>query len=306
MQTPAYMRWLPADALKKIARLEFLAHGAVEGFVAGRHRSSRKGASAEFAEHRAYMPGDDLRKLDWKLLARRQRLYVREYVDETNLRATVLLDTSGSMSFAGDLAAGGLTKFDYARHVASLLAYLLIRQQDAVGLVTFDHAVNVNIGARSQPGHLRQLLEKVDALEPGGETDLAPVLHEVAERIPRRSVVFLVSDLLGDPDAILSALHHFRFRHHEVVVLHVVDEAELTFPYSGALSLEDAESPALLNIDAEALRRDYLRRVGDYLAKLRRGCGEMSVVHELLSTRVPYDDALADVLLRYHAGGGRR
>ena len=192
------MRWLPDAALKKLGRIEFLAHGTVDGFIAGRHKSARKGASAEFAEHRAYVAGDDLRNLDWKLVARRQRLYVKQYVDETNLRATVVLDASGSMAYSGRSAANRLSKLEYGQYIAASLAYLLVNQQDAVGFVSYDTEIRDLIPAKAEPSQVRCILERLDALKPGGETDMAGVLHEVAERIPRRSVVFLVSDFFSD------------------------------------------------------------------------------------------------------------
>ncbi|MCQ2388470.1 MAG: DUF58 domain-containing protein [Kiritimatiellae bacterium] len=299
---PHYMRLLPSDALNKIGRLEFLAHGTVDGFISGKHRSARKGASVEFAEHRQYAPGDDLRNLDWKLIARRQRFYVKQYVDETNLRATILLDTSGSMKFRGDLSAAHFTKLEYGQYLAASLAYLLVQQQDAVGFVSYDTKVNVYMSAKAQPAQLRRVLTELDGLKPGGDTDSAAVIHEIAERIPHRSVIFLISDLFGDVEEILNALHHFRFRHHEVIVLHVMAEEEIGFPYDQMIQFEDAESTERLNVDATAIRREYLARVHAYMERLERGCGEMSITHELLSTRVPFDQALADVLVKYHVG----
>ncbi len=292
--------------MERLRRLEFLARGTVDGFIAGRHRSARKGASVEFAEHRAYAPGDDLRNLDWKLIARRQRYYVREYVDETNLRAAILLDASGSMGYCGAAAADGLSKFDYARHLAAALAYILVNQQDAVGFVAFDTKVRVAMAPKAQPAQLRRILLELDRLEPGGETDAAAVLHEAAERIPRRSVVFVIGDLFGDPDAIVNALHHFRFRFDEVVVLQVMADEELEFPFSEMLRFEDAESDDVMNVDAQALRNEYLDRVNDFRAKLKKGAGEMRITLELVNTRVPYDEALSDILVRYCEPGGAR
>ena len=303
MNAPSYLRWLPAETIERLGRLEFSPHGAVDGFIAGRHRSARKGASVEFAEHREYTPGDDLRKLDWKLIARRQRFYVREYVDETNLRATILLDTSGSMGYRGRLSAGGLSKLEYAQQLAASLAYVLIRQQDAVGFVAFDTQPNVIMSPKAQPAQLRRILMEVDRVRPGGETDAAAVLHEVAERVPRRSVVFVLSDHFGDPDASENALHHFRFRYDEVGVLQVMAGEELEFPFAEMLRFEDAETGAFMNVDALALRNEYVDRVNDFLARLRRGSGEMRIVHELLDTRVPCAEALCDLLVRYKEGG---
>ena len=306
MSAPAYMRWLPAAAIDRLGRLEFSPRGTVDGFIAGRHRSARKGASVEFAEHREYTPGDDLRNLDWKLIARRQRFYVREYIDETNLRASILLDTSGSMGYRGAAAANGLSKLEYAQHLAAGLAYVLIRQQDAVGFAAFDTRVNVLMTPKAQPAQLRRILMEIDRLAPGGETDAAAVMHEVAERVPRRSVVFVLSDLFGNPDAIINALHHFRFRYDEVIVLQTVADEELEFPFAEMLRFEDSESTAFMNVDSLALRNEYLERVNDFLSKLKRGAGEMRIAHELVNTKVPYDEALSDFLVRYkEIGGGR-
>ena len=303
MTTPRYMRFLPTEAINRLGRLEFAARGTVDGFIAGKHRSARKGASVEFAEHREYTPGDDLRKLDWKLIARRQRYYVREFIDETNLRATILLDTSGSMGYRGKMSAGRLSKLDYAERVAAALSYVLIRQQDAVGFVAFDTKVNVAMSPKAQPAQLRRILMELDKISPGGETDAAAVLHEVAERVPRRSVVFLLSDCFGEPEAIVNALHHFRFRFDEVVVLQVVADEELEFPFSEMLRFEDAETPSFMDVDSLALRNEYLDRFNDFLTKLKKGCGEMRIVHELFNTSVPYADALSDMLVRYKEMG---
>ena len=306
VDAPRYMRWLPAETINRLGRLEFSPRGTVDGFIAGRHRSARKGASVEFAEHREYTPGDDLRKLDWKLIARRQRLYVREYVDETNLRATILLDTSGSMGYRGTASADRLSKLEYAQHLAAALSYVLVQQQDAVGFIAYDTKIKVAMPAKAQPAQVRRILTELDRLEPGGETESAAVMHEVAERVPRRSVVFLLSDLFGDPDAIVNALHHFRFRFDEVVVLQVMADEELEFPFAEMLRFEDAETQAFMNIDTLALRNEYLDRVGEFLARLRRSAGEMRISLELLNTKVPYAQALSDFLVRYQERGGLR
>jgi len=307
MALPGYMKWLPDAALGKLARIEFLAHGAVDGFIAGRHKSARKGASAEFAEHRAYVAGDDPRTLDWRLAARRQRLYVKQYVDETNLRATIVLDASGSMGYRGRAAAGGLSKLEYGQYVAASLAYLLVNQQDAVGFASYDTAVRDFVPAKAEPSQVRCILERLDALKPGGETDMAGVLHEIAERIPRRSVVFVVSDFFADAKELLRALHHLRFRRHEVIAIQVCDHDELTFPFERACRFEDLETRQFIDVDARALRKDYLARLGAHFAELSRGCGEMRVTHERVDTSRPFHEALADILVRYRrvAGEGR-
>jgi uncharacterized protein (DUF58 family) len=193
MHTPAYMRLLDPDALTKLGRLELIARGVVEGFVAGRHRSPYRGFSVEFAEHREYVPGDNPRDLDWRVYAKSDRYYIKRYIEETNLRSVILLDASGSMSYTGEGAArrGGrrLSKFEYGQYLAATLAHLMIHQQDAVGLVTFDTEVRRYIPSRSRTSHLRVLLEELDGTEPGDETALAPIFHHIAERAHRRGLI---------------------------------------------------------------------------------------------------------------------
>ena len=293
MALPGYMRWLPDAALKKLGRIEFLAHGTVDGFIAGRHKSARKGASAEFAEHRAYVPGDDLRNLDWKLVARRQRLYVKQYVDETNLRATVVLDASGSMAYRGRSAADRLSKIEYGQYIAASLAYLLVNQQDAVGFVSYDTEIRDLVPAKAEPSQVRCILERLDALKPGGETDMAGVLHEVAERIPRRSVVFLVSDFFSDGQSLLKALHHLRFRHHEVIAIQVCDHDELTFPFNSRTRFVDLESDARgLDAEPSQIKSAYLEALERHLRAIRSICSALEIEYRLAPTDVPIEQIL--------------
>ena len=300
------MHWLPPATINRLGQLEFNARGLVDGFIAGRHRSARKGASVEFAEHRQYSPGDDLRKLDWKLAARRQRLYVREYTDETNLRATLVLDASGSMGYRGRRAEDRLSKFDYGRYLSAALAYLLVKQQDAVGFAGFAAKLGQLLPAKAQKTQVKSLLEMLDSLEPGGESALPEALDELAERIPRRSVVFVLSDFYAPLTPLVKALHHLRFRHHEVVALQIVADEELSFPFERMSLFHDLESSARLEVDVKAVKKDYLERYSRHLADLKRACGEMHIVHELLNTSVPYVDALSDVLVNYARKGGGR
>lgn len=306
MPSPSYMRLLPRETLAKIGRLELLARGAMEGFVAGRHRSPHKGFSVEFAEHRAYAPGDDLRNFDWRVLARTDRRYIKQFVEETNLRATILLDASGSMSYAGDAAAKvdgrPLSKFDYARHVAAALTYLLVNQQDAVGMAVFDDKMRVRYPARCRASQVRLLLEELDRTEPGGETSIAPIFHDIAERIPGRGLVIILSDMFDDPDAIINALHHFRHRRHEVLLFHVMADEELHFPFDDFTGFEDLESAGeFVRADPRAIRAGYLDTVNQFLHRLETACGQMKIDYVPLNTRTPYDLALADYLTRRRA-----
>ena len=301
--SPAYTRLLDPDALARVNRLQLIARGVVAGFISGRHRSPYRGFSVEFAEHREYTPGDNIRDLDWRVYARSDRYYVKQYIEETNLRATILLDASGSMRYTGNAAARhqgrGQSKFEYARLLAASLMHLLIHQQDAVGLVTFDGAVRRYLPARTRPSHLRVLLETLCATEPGRETALAPVFHEIAERIPRRGLIIIISDLFDDPDALLKALHHFRFRKHEVIVLQVMAEEELTFPFNRWTLFRDLEpGERQLEMDPRAIRTAYLEEMRRFLASLERECGRMKIDYVPLSTRQEFDVALSQYLAR--------
>lgn len=298
---PRYTRLLDGEALAKIGRLELIARGVVEGFVAGRHRSPYKGFSVEFAEHRQYSPGDDLRDLDWRVLAKSDRYYIKQYIEETNLRATILLDASGSMAYRGEKAARHqgqpLSKFEYGRFLAASLAHLMIHQQDAVGLVTFDTEMRRYIPARSRVSHLRVLLEQLVDSQAGRETSLAPILHDVAERIHRRGLVVIISDLFDEPEEIIKALHHFRYKKHEVLLLHVMAEEELTFPFDRWSKFENLEDPAQqLQVDPRALRAEYLSRVRRFCRQIELGCGQMNVDYVPMTTAKGFDLALAHYL----------
>jgi len=294
---------LDPELLAKIHRLELLARGVVEGLVAGRHKSPYKGFSVEFAEHRQYCPGDDLRDLDWRAYGKSDRYYVKQYVEETNVRTTILLDASGSMRYRGDLAAKAdgrmLSKFDYARLLAASLAHLMIHQQDAVGLAAFDTRIRRDIPPRSQSGHLRVLLGELCDAQCGRETAIAPILHDIAERSRRRGLMVLISDLLDDPEKILQALHHFRHRKHEVIVLHVMAEEELTFPFERQSEFRDLELPSdRAQVDPHAIRAEYLDQVRRHIALIERGCGRMNVDYVGLSTRYDFDKALSRYLAK--------
>ncbi|MFA4945823.1 MAG: DUF58 domain-containing protein [Lentisphaeria bacterium] len=298
---PEYMNLLDAAALAKVHRLEFIARGVMEGFVSGRHRSPARGFSVEFAEHREYAPGDDIRDLDWRAYGKSDRYYIKQYIEETNLRCTVLLDASGSMGYTGGLAARRhgqpLSKLDYGRYLAATLLHLLIHQQDAVGLVTFDSKVRRHLPARSRASHLRVLLEELQLTQAGEETALAPVIHGIAEQLHRRGLIVLISDLFDDPGAILNALHHFRFRKHEVILFHVMAEEEITFPFEGWSEFTDLEVAGnRVEINPKALRATYLDEVRTFVEKIKKGCGEMAVDYVPFSTKQDFDAALANYL----------
>jgi len=262
----------------------------VEGFIAGMHRSPFHGFSVEFAEHRPYMPGDPLKNLDWKVWARTDRLLVKQYTEETNLRCHLLVDLSGSMGFRSERAV--MSKLDYARSLAAALAYLMLQQQDAVGVLTFADHPRQFVPARAVRSHLDVLLKTLGSGEPEGRTRLGPALHELAERIKRRGLIVLLSDLHDKPDEVLSGLQHFRHRQHEVVVFHILDPDEAEFPYTDTSTFVDMESGERLTTEPWEIARRYRERLAAWQDHYRRTCRERLIDYVPLDTRTPFDRAL--------------
>lgn len=289
---PDSRRFLHPEAIKRVARLELRARHIVEGFLAGMHRSPYFGQSIEFLQHRQYVPGDDLRHVDWKVWARQDRLYVKQYVEDTNLRCTLIVDVSASMEY-GD---GPLNKYEYACTLAGSLAYLILKQQDAVGCVTFDDRVRVRIPPRSRWNQLESVIEAFHVSRPASKTDLHAILRGVAEGAPRRGMMVLVSDLLTDPDRTMKGLKLLRQKGHDVLVFHVMDDDELDFPFHGPIRFEGLETPEHLNCNPRALREGYLQAMEAHLERLRRGCAGNTVDYALIRTRQPLDAALAAYL----------
>lgn len=298
MEAPAATRFIRPEVLARIANLDLLARGVVEGFVAGLHRSPYKGLSTDFVEYRPYIPGDDLMHVDWKLYARTDRYYVKEYEDETNTRLTLLVDVSRSM----DYASGEVTKRTYAAYLAAALAHLALRQRDAVGLVRFDDDVRTYIPPRGARSHLHAVLQALDDDAPGAPTDLGKPLHLLAERLPPRGLVILLSDLLDDPDRLADGLRHFRFRGHEVVVFHLLDPAEVHFSFDEMVEFEDLETGERVLVEAEAAREHYLAELQRFTEAVRSACGALGADYHRIVTDQPLDFALFE----YLAGRARR
>ena len=300
---PEYMRLLDPDALAQVHRLSLIARGVVEGFVSGRHRSPYKGFSIEFAEHREYTAGDDLRNLDWRVLAKSDRYYIKQYIEETNLRSVILLDASASMGYVGKAAAKyegkRLSKLEYAKYLAASLAHLMIHQQDAVGLVTFDKDIRRYIPPRSRVSHLKAILQELAATEPGQATAIAPILHDIADRAHRRGLMIVISDLFDDTEDLMKALYHFRYRKHEVLLLHVMAAEEVTFPFEAWSDFRDLEQLAgNVQLDPRTIRAEYLDQVRRFLEQLETGAGQMHVDYVQLTTRTPFGVALCEYLAK--------
>ncbi|WP_411846402.1 DUF58 domain-containing protein [Roseibacillus persicicus] len=299
LKLPDCLSLLSEETMGALRRIEWQARKRKQGTLTGRHSSPDKGASVEFAEHREYAPGDDTRNLDWRVMAKSDRNVIRQYIEETNLRATLAVDLSGSMGYQGDQAE--LSKVDYAKQLAAALAYIFVKQGDGAGLVIFDSSVKTFLRSGSRPSQVRQILEVLYPAEAGSDTDLGGVLHEVAERIPRRGLVVLVSDLFDEPDKIVEALHHFDYRQHELVVFHLLAEEELTFPFKKFQRFKDLEGvEEMLRIDPQAVRAAYLERLRVFVKRIESACGKMRADYVAVNTKTP----VRDTLLEYF--GGRR
>ena len=287
-------RYYEPQKLARIRNLPLLARTVVEGYISGLHRSPFKGFSAEFAEYRQYLPGDDLKRFAWKVYARSDKRYVRQYEEETNLTCTLLLDASGSMAYG----SGGLRKFDYACCLAAALTYLMIHQRDRVGLVVFGDEVRLRIPPSSSPGHMRTVLQQLEAAEPDGETAIAPSLHSIAESTRRRGLVIVISDLIDEPEGVLSALNHFRHDRNEVIVFHVFDPAERALPFDGLVDFVDLETGRKMQVRADVVRNDYQARFDAFVRRYREGCAAARVDYQLVTTDVPFERMLAAYLSR--------
>jgi uncharacterized protein (DUF58 family) len=288
-------RYFDPDGLARVGNLELVARQVVEGFLTGRHRSPYHGFSVEYLDHRAYAPGDDPRAIDWKLLARTDKYHVKLFEDETNLRAYVLLDCSRSMAYSSDPSKYP-TKLAYGSLMAAALTYLMLRQNDAVGLVLFDSEVREYLPPKARPTQFRRVLDLLDHKMSREDTDVGLVLHDVAERIRRRGLVVLISDLIDDETKIASGLQHFRHNGHEVLAFHVMDDAELNFPFDRLTRFEDMEGAGRLTANPAQLRARYLARIQTFLEKLKGICFERNVSYELACTSEPYDQFLAAYL----------
>jgi len=285
-------KYLDPRVLSKITRLDLQARLVVEGFIAGLHRSPFHGFSVEFASHREYVPGDDTRHIDWKVQAKTDRYYVKQYEEETNLKATFLLDVSESMRYGSD----GMTKHQVAASIVASLAFLLLQQQDAVGLAVFDEDIRTIVPAAANPNHLKRLVHEMTQTSPRRKTSLEGVCHALAEKLPRRGLICVVSDLFVDLDGLLRGLQHFRHVDHEVVVLHVMDADELTFPFMGNTMFQGLEETGRALVEPRALRQAYLEAVERFCRDVKRACVAHHMDYRLISTADRLDAALLTFL----------
>ncbi len=287
------LKYLDPEVLARITRLDLQARLVVEGFISGQHKSPFHGQSVEFASHREYVPGDDIKNVDWKVHARTDRFYIKQYEEETNLKAVFLLDASESMQYGGDGERNGMTKYQYAAAVTASLAFLLLQQQDAVGLALFDQTLQNYLPPSASPDSIKSMVHAIDTTTPTAKTDLEGVCHSLAEKIPRRGLVCLVSDFfVDDPAAAVRGLQHFQHYGHEVVVLHVMGADELEFPFQGNTQFLGLEETGRLVADPRALRKGYLEAVQRFCRVVNRGCIAARADYKLVSTGQRLDAAM--------------
>jgi uncharacterized protein (DUF58 family) len=298
-----FLRWLSPQDLSKVAQLQLFAKGVVEGLSGGMHRSRHVGASIQFKEHRPYVHGDETRNIDWKLFGKTDRLYIRQYEDETNLRCTIAVDQSGSMRYAGSRSKG-LSKHEFSVRLAAALAYMLINQQDAVGLATFDSRVRAYIPPRSRPNHLQLLFETLAASESGNETDLSLVLQRLLQQCKRRGMLILLSDCFGEPASVVSSLALLRKNDQEVIVFQIWDDDELDFPFQSKTMFQSLEMPTSeMTVEPLRVRAQYLKNLECFREELKTGCAQHRI--ELIPVRT--SQSFSSVLTNYLAqrGGAR-
>src|SRR6516162_5184178 len=286
-------KYLRPEVIRQVGRLDLRAKFIVEGFLSGLHASPFHGFSVEFSEHRKYVPGDDLKDLDWNVFAKTDKYYLKKFQAETNVTGYLAMDLSASMAYT---YRQELTKFEYAICLAAALGYLMIHQQDPVGLVTFDTRIQASLPPKSKRTQLAAILGLLAGLKPSGTTDVAQCLHQLAAMIRSKSLVILFSDLLTDPNPVLEGMHHLRHRGHEVILFHILDEAEVHFPFDGLTEFVDVETPDRLTLDARALRDDYLRTVEAFRERYREDCARAGVDYVAMDTSVSFDKALLEYL----------
>ncbi len=288
-------KYLRPEVINQVARLDMRAKFIVEGFLTGLHASPFQGFSVEFSEHRKYVPGDDLKDLDWNVYAKTDKYYLKKFQAETNVTGYLVMDLSASMAYT---YRQELTKFDYGICLAAALGYLMIHQQDPVGLVTFDKVIRNVLPPHSKRTQLGNILAMLANLKPTGETDIAQCIHQLAALIRTKSLIMIFSDLLTDAEPFMKALYHLRHRGHEIIVFHILDEAEVYFPFEGLIEFEDVETPEKLTIDAKGMKMDYLKSIEEFREHYREECTKANIDYVAMDTSVSFDKALLEYLIQ--------
>lgn len=294
----SYEQYLQPRVLQGISRLDLRAKFLVEGFFAGRHESPYKGFSVEFSDHRKYTSGDEVKAIDWKVYGRTDRYYIKRFDAETNMECHILLDRSASMALEpATVADHFMNKFEYSTAIAAALGYLMVTQQDSVGVVTFDKRVRDYVKPGSKRSHLGHMLSVLSQVRPSKGTDVSASIHEAASLMKKRGLVIVLSDLLDDPERLQGALAHLHFQGHDVIVFHILDAAEANFPYEGPMRFIEPETGASVVVDADAVRADYLKSIAAFVEDMRGRCTRLGMDYVQLDTSVAFDQALSSFLV---------
>jgi uncharacterized protein (DUF58 family) len=288
-----YRKYLQPEVVAKLANIELVARLVVEGFITGLHKSPYHGFSVEFAEHRQYMPGDEIKHLDWKIYGRTDRYYVKQFEEETNLKAYVILDSSRSMSYASD---GRITKLEYASYITAALAQLMIQQRDAVGFTIYDEKVRLYMPPHATKSYLKEILRQLESLTASNRTSTANSLHTIAERIRRRGLVVILSDLFDKPNEVMAALRHFRHKKNEVIVMQVLDPLERSFAFGRDAIFKDLETSEELTTQPWHIQKAYQQEMKKFIDTYKKECREHNIDYVLLDTSTPFDIALFEYL----------
>jgi uncharacterized protein (DUF58 family) len=293
-QVSLFKKYLDPAVLSKINNLELRARLVVEGFITGLHKSPFHGFSVEFSQHRQYNYGDNLRYIDWKVFGRTDRFYIKQFEEETNLKAYILLDISKSMTFG----TTALSKIDYGKNLAAAMSYLMLLQRDAVGLSLFDSQIQKIIPPRSVTSYLQPILSELDNIEAGQDTDIGSILHSMSDRLKRRGLIILISDLYDIPENVLTGLRHFRYNQHEVLVFHLLDPIELSFEFEGDVEFEDLESGEKIRTYPWYVRQEYAEAMKNFERHYRRQCREHLIDYHLITTDQTLDLALMEYMIK--------
>lgn len=290
--------YLKPEVIRTVSRLDLRAKFIVEGFLSGLHTSPFQGFSVEFSEHKRYSNGDDPKDIDWLVYAKTDRYYIKQYQAETNISGLLVMDLSESMAYT---YRQKLSKFDYSICLAAALAYLMIHQQDPVGLILFDEQIRNSLPARSRRTQLANILAVLAKCKPSGPTDIANNLRRIAAMVRHRSLLMIFSDLLTDPEDVIKSLQLLRHAGHDIILFHVLDEAEVTFPFDGMVDLKDPESQDSMVLDADGMRADYIEAMQEMRDRYKKECRSIGADYVALDTSMPFDKALLEYLSQRQA-----
>jgi len=288
-----YRKYLQPEVVAKLSNMELVARLVVEGFITGLHKSPYHGFSVEFAEHRQYMPGDEIKHIDWKVYGRTDRYYIKQFEEETNLKSYIILDASRSMAYSSN---GKMTKLEYASYIAAALAYLMVQQRDAVGLSVFDEKIRTYMPPHASKSYLKEILRHLELLEGSSKTGTAQSLHEIAERIKRRGLVIILSDLFDKPNEVTAAFKHFRHKKNEVIVMQVLDPLERSFAFGSDAVFKDMETAEELTTQPYHIQKAYQQEMRKFIESYKKECREHNIDYVLLDTATPFDVGLFEYL----------